>query len=75
MNNSTHTITHRIAVSSAILAKRNNYRKRELMSRPNIVLINCDDLGYGDLGVYGSKINKTTAIDKLAAGGMRFTDF
>jgi len=45
------------------------------MSRPNIVLINCDDLGYGDLGVYGSKINKTPAIDKLAAEGMRFTDF
>ena len=45
------------------------------MSRPNIVLINCDDLGYGDLGVYGSKINKTPAIDKMAAEGMRFTDF
>ena len=45
------------------------------MSRPNIVLINCDDLGYGDLGVYGSQINKTPAIDKMAAEGMRFTDF
>ena len=45
------------------------------MSRPNIVLINCDDLGYGDLGVYGSQINKTPAIDKMATEGMRFTDF
>ncbi len=45
------------------------------MSRPNIILINCDDLGYGDLGVYGSKINKTPAIDKMAEEGMRFTDF
>ena len=45
------------------------------MSRPNIVLINTDDLGYGDLGVYGSEINKTPAIDKLAAEGVRFTDF
>ena len=45
------------------------------MNRPNIVLINCDDLGYGDLGIYGSKVNKTPTIDAMAAEGMRFTDF
>jgi len=45
------------------------------MDKPNIILINCDDLGYGDLGIYGSKINKTPAIDAMAAEGMRFTDF
>jgi arylsulfatase A len=45
------------------------------MSKPNIVLINCDDLGYGDLGVYGSTINKTPALDKMAAEGVMFTDF
>jgi arylsulfatase A-like enzyme len=43
--------------------------------QPNIVLINCDDLGYGDLGCYGSEVNKTPAIDRMAAEGMRFTDF
>ncbi len=43
--------------------------------KPNIVLINCDDLGYGDLGCYGSPVNKTPAIDRMAAEGMRFTDF
>ena len=42
---------------------------------PNIILINCDDLGYGDLGCYGSTANKTPNIDRLAAEGMRFTDF
>jgi arylsulfatase A len=45
------------------------------MKKPNIVLINCDDLGYGDLGCYGSPVNKTPAIDRMAAEGMRFTDF
>lgn len=45
------------------------------MAQPNIVLINCDDLGYGDLGSYGSKINKTPALDNMAAEGVRFTDF
>ena len=42
---------------------------------PNIILINCDDLGYGDLGCYGSTVNKTPAIDRMAAEGTRFTDF
>ncbi|MDP6355063.1 MAG: sulfatase [Planctomycetota bacterium] len=44
-------------------------------TRPNIILINCDDLGYGDLGCYGSEVNKTPALDRMADEGMRFTDF
>lgn len=43
--------------------------------KPNIVLINCDDLGYGDLGCYGSKVNVTPAIDRMASEGILFTDF
>ena len=39
---------------------------------PNIVLIVADDLGYGDVGCYGSEINRTPNIDALAAGGIRF---
>jgi len=45
------------------------------MRKTNVILINCDDLGYGDLGCYGSAVNKTPAIDRLARGGTRFTDF
>ena len=43
--------------------------------RPNIVLINCDDLGYGDLGCYGSAVHDTPRIDQLASEGMRLTAF
>lgn len=43
--------------------------------RPNVVLINCDDLGYGDLGCYGSELHETPAIDRLASEGMRLTSF
>ncbi len=43
--------------------------------KPNIILINCDDLGYGDLGCYGSKLNKTPVLDNMAERGLRFTDF
>ena len=42
---------------------------------PNIVLINADDLGYGDLGSYGSRAIKTPSIDSLADQGIRFTNF
>lgn len=45
------------------------------MKRPNIILINCDDLGYGDLGCYGSKLNRTPHLDKMASEGVRMTDF
>src|ERR1051325_1741197 len=41
---------------------------------PNIVFIMCDDLGYGDLGCYGSKI-RTPNLDRMAAEGIRFTNF
>ncbi|NQY56219.1 MAG: sulfatase [Ilumatobacteraceae bacterium] len=43
--------------------------------QPNVVLINCDDLGYGDLGCYGSTRNRTPSIDRLAADGVRFDSF
>ncbi|MFR3823625.1 MULTISPECIES: sulfatase family protein [Hungatella] len=43
--------------------------------KPNIILINCDDLGYGDLGCYGSRVNHTPGIDYMAANGLRMTDF
>jgi len=42
---------------------------------PNIVVIFADDLGYGDLGCYGSPTIRTPNLDRMAAEGFRFTDF
>ncbi len=42
---------------------------------PNIVLILCDNLGYGDLACYGSKLHRTPHVDALAAQGRKFTHF
>jgi len=43
-------------------------------SRPNVVMLLADDLGYEDIGCYGGPV-KTPTLDTLASGGTRFTDF
>jgi arylsulfatase A len=43
--------------------------------RPNILLIQADDLGYGDLGVYGQTKFQTPSLDRLAREGIRFTQY
>jgi len=42
---------------------------------PNVIVILADDLGYGDLGVQGSRLVETPNLDKLARDGVRMTDF
>ncbi|MHC4628836.1 MAG: sulfatase family protein [Planctomycetota bacterium] len=44
-------------------------------ARPNFIVILCDNLGYGDVGCFGSQLHKTPNIDRMAAEGTRFTDF
>ena len=44
-------------------------------SKPNVVFIFIDDMGYGDIGPFGSKKNKTPNLDKMAAEGIKLTDF
>ena len=43
--------------------------------RPNVLLIVADDMGYGDLGCYGSKEILTPSLDRLASQGVCLTDF
>ncbi len=44
-------------------------------ARPNIVFILADDLGYGELGSYGQELIQTPRLDRMAAEGLRFTQF
>jgi uncharacterized sulfatase len=43
--------------------------------KPNIIIIYCDDLGYGDLGCYGNRVIRTPNVDRLASEGMMLTDY
>jgi uncharacterized sulfatase len=43
--------------------------------KPNIVVILADDLGYGDLGIYGARAIRTPNLDRMAAEGAKFTQF
>lgn len=43
--------------------------------KPNFILINIDDLGYADIGPFGSKINRTPNLDRMAAEGRKLTSF
>jgi len=49
--------------------------KKDKNRPPNFIIIFCDDLGYGDLGCFGSRKHRTPNIDRMAAEGMRFTSF
>lgn len=50
-------------------------RQKQKSESPNFIVILCDDQGYGDVGCYGAQGFKTPNLDRMAAEGMRFTDF
>ena len=45
-----------------------------LAKRPNVIFVLADDLGWAELGCYGNRFNETPNLDRLAKGGMRFTN-
>lgn len=57
-----------ITTSMALQAK-----EHKPLTKPNIIYIMCDDMGYGDLGCYGQKYINTPHLDNMAKEGMRFT--
>jgi arylsulfatase A len=51
------------------------FQQTSRIDKPNVVIIFCDDVGYADVGVFGAKGYKTPNIDRMAAEGVKFTDF
>ena len=62
-------------IACAAFASAANAQPRPAASKPNVLLIITDDVGYGDIGSYGGPDIKTPNIDSLARDGTRFTDF
>lgn len=58
---------------ACILTSSAGAQNRPTPTRPNVVLIYADDIGFGDFSCYGSNTLNTPNVDRLAAGGLRFT--
>ena len=58
----------------AVLLSVSSLTSQASSNQPNVVIIYGDDVGYGDVGAYGSKQIPTPHIDALAARGLHFTD-
>ncbi len=68
------TTFYLIAAGGLLTACTGSQQAEKQATKPNIIYILADDLGYGDLGCYGQDSIKTPDIDKMASEGMRFTD-
>ena len=64
-----------LVVAASLAAGRNAIESQAQAERPNILLIQADDLGYGDLSAYGQSVFSTPALDRLARDGIRFTNY
>jgi arylsulfatase A len=63
------------AIAGTLTAAQQSPAPRTEPSPPNIVFVLADDLGYGDLGSYGQRRIRTPRLDRMAAEGIRFTQF
>jgi len=75
MNTNRRNLSFKLALATMLtLTIGTMQANAQTQSRPNILLIVADDLGYSDLGSYGGEI-KTPVLDQLAQQGVRYTDF
>jgi arylsulfatase A len=65
----------RLAVLAGLLCLATIAPPQAQTPKPNILFIHADDLGYGDLGVYGQRKFQTPSLDRLAKNGLRFTNY
>src|SRR3954471_24015457 len=69
-----HRLALVVIVGLVPIAARVGAQAPAAAPRPNIVVILADDVGFCDIGCYGSEV-RTPNLDRLAAGGLRFTQF
>jgi arylsulfatase A-like enzyme len=64
-----------LGAAALLTASASDHQNSAPTPRPNIIIVQADDLGYGDLSAYGQAQFQTPALDRLAAGGIRFTEY
>jgi len=76
MKNKKLNLVHLLGIACVFMAicSCKSVEKTRGQRLPNIIIINMDDLGYGDIGAYGSTTISTPNMDRLAHGGIRFTN-
>lgn len=70
-----HFVFMHLLILSAVDLENGTLRGQEPTKKPNIIYILADDLGWTDTGAYGSQYYETPNIDRLTAGGMKFTAY
>jgi arylsulfatase A len=70
-----HGAGWRVLVAAVLAGEAIVGTRQQKPSRPNVLLIQADDLGYGDLSAYGQSRFTTPAVDRLAREGIRFTQY
>ncbi len=63
------------AVAALLLALAAPAAAADEPPRPNVIILLCDNLGYGDIGCFGSQLHRTPHVDRLAQQGRRLTSF
>lgn len=64
-----------VATLGTMGCNTDNKKSLDVTEKPNVIIYFCDDLGYGDLGTYGSQLHRTPALDNLANEGLKLTSF
>lgn len=65
----------RLFLLSAVIIWSSSVALQGAETRPNFIVINIDDMGYADIGPFGSKLNRTPNLDRMAAEGRKLTCF
>ena len=74
MNNKPLFYMALLGIATSCIHQKEKTDEEKTASKPNIIYILADDLGYGDLGCYGQKDIQTPEIDEMASEGMRFVN-
>ncbi|MFV0445661.1 MAG: arylsulfatase, partial [Planctomycetaceae bacterium] len=66
-------IRHAIVLGFLLIVAGGIVSAAERPAKPNFIVINIDDMGYADVGPFGSQLNRTPNLDRMAAEGCRLT--